>query len=84
MKHSFDFIKIANWIYRIHTILKNFRRKLDEENVSNEQAIQLLQHQKRQLELIKDVINRKTYLVGIQPEFIKNLKQIKKEYGIED
>lgn len=84
MKYSFSFIQVANWIYLLRTKLKEFRVKLDKEKVSKTEALQLLQQQKRQLELIKDVLNKKTRLMGIQSDFLKNLKQIKKDYGIED
>lgn len=84
MKNNFNFIKIANWIYIIRTNLKDFRNKIDKEKVSKEEAITLLTQQKRQLELIKDIINKKAFLVGIQPEFLKNLKEIKKQFGIEE
>ena len=84
MKNNFDFIKIANWIYIIRTKLKDFRSRIDKEKISKQEAIELLTQQKRQLELIKDIINKKTFLVGIQPDFLKNLKEIKKEFGIEE
>jgi hypothetical protein len=58
--------------------------RIDKEKVSKQEAIQLLEQQKRQLELIKDVLNKKTQLVGIQADFLKNLKEIKKDYGIEE
>ena len=84
MKYSFNFIQVANWIYIIRTKLKDFRIRLDKEKISKQEAIELLNSQKRQLELIKDILNKKSRLLGIQPEFLKNLKQIKKEYGIEE
>ena len=84
MKYSFNFLQIANWVYIIRTALKNFRLRLDEEKISKNETIQFLKSQKRQLELIKDILNKKTRLHGIQPEFIKNLKEIKKQYGVEE
>lgn len=84
MKYNFNFIQVANWVYLMRTKLKEFRLQIDKEKVSKHEAIQLLEQQKRQLELIKDVLNKKTRLVGIQADFLKNLKQIKKDYGIEE
>jgi len=84
MKYSFNFIQVANWIYLLRTKLKEFRVKLDKEKIPKAEAIELLQQQKRQLELIKDVLDKKTRLMGIQSDFLKNLNQIKKDYGIED
>ena len=84
MKYNFSFIQVANWIYVIRTKLKEFRVRIDNEKVSKQEAIQILEHQKRQLELIKDILNKKSRLLGIQPEFLKKLKEIKKFYGIEE
>ena len=84
MKYSFNFIQVANWIYIIRTKLKDFRIRLDKEKISKQEAIELLNSQKRQLELIKDILNKKSRLLGIQSDFLKNLKEIKKQYGIEE
>jgi hypothetical protein len=84
MKYSFNFIQVANWVYIIRTKLKEFRLKIDKEKVSKEEALELLKSQKRQLELIKDILNKKARLQGIQPDFLKNLKEIKRQYGIEE
>lgn len=84
MKNNFNFIQVANWIYVLRTKLKEFRVKIDKEKISKEEALDFLKAQKRQLELIKDVLNKKSRLHGIQPDFLKNLKEIKKSYGIED
>jgi len=84
MKSSFNFLQVANWVYVIRTSLKDFRVRLDEEKVSKQEALTLLNNQKRQLELIKDILNKKANLLGIQHSFLKNLKEIKKSYGIED
>lgn len=83
MKYSFNFLQVANWIYIIRKQLKALRLRLDTENVSKEEAIKLLQQQKAWLLLIKDVLNKKTRLMGIQPDFLKNLESIKAELGVE-
>ena len=80
MKYSFNFIQVANWVYIIRTKLKEFRIRIDKEKVSKQEAIELLNSQKQQLELIKDILNKKSRLLGIQPDFLKNLKQIKNQY----
>jgi hypothetical protein len=84
MKNSFNFIQVANWIYIIKIKLKNFRLKIDKEKISKQEALKILNEQKRHLELIKEVLNKNIRLMGIQSDFLKNLKQIKKEYGIEE
>jgi hypothetical protein len=71
-------------VYIIRTRLKELRVKLDKEKVSKTEILEILNSQKLNLELIKDILNKNTRLLGIQPDFLKNLKQIKKEYGIEE
>lgn len=83
MKYSFSFIQIANWIYLIRSQLKEFRLKLDKETVSKQEAIKLLEQQKAWLLLIKDVLNKKTRLIGVQKDFLKNLENLKRELGVE-
>ena len=84
MKYSFNFIQVANWVYIIREKLKVLRIRLDTEKIPKEEAIRLLTAQKQSLELIKDIINKNTRLLGIQKDFLKNLKNIKKEYDIEE
>lgn len=84
MKYSFNFIQVANWVYVIRTTLKDFRARLDKEKISKQEALLLLNSQKRHLELIKDIINKKARLLGVQKDFIINFKEIKKQYGIEE
>ena len=84
MKSNFNFLQVANWVYIIRTKLKKFRLKLDNEKIDKQEAIKLLIQQKHQLELIKDILNKNTRLLGIQKDFLKNLKNIKKEYDIEE
>jgi len=84
MKYNFNFLQVANWVYQIRNNLKKLRSRLDKEKISKEEALSLLKSQKRYLELIKDIINKKTRLHGIQPDFLKNLNNIKKELGVED
>jgi hypothetical protein len=84
MKHSFSFIKMTNWIYSVRVRLKELRMLLDREDVPSEEAIRILEGQKRQLLLLKEVMEKRVFLTGIQHDFLINLQQIKKDYGIED
>lgn len=84
MKYSFNFLQIANWVYIIRTKLKTFRERLDKEVVTSDEAIKTLQAQKKQLKLIKEIMLKKTKLIGIQKEFLRDLLKIKKEYGIDE
>ena len=84
MKNSFNFIQVANWLYIILTNLRNFRIRIDKEKISKQEALVILNSQKKHLELIKDVLNKNSRLLGIQSDFLKNFKEIKKQYGIEE
>jgi hypothetical protein len=64
--------------------LFNIRKDILDEKLSKNEAIEKLQAQKRHLLLIKDIVNRKTFLHGIQPDFLRNFKKIKEMYGIND
>jgi hypothetical protein len=83
MKYSFSFLQISNWLYVIYRRLKTLRERLDKENVDKEEAIKLLEQQKAWLLLIKEVLNKNTRLIGIQRDFLKNLEDIKREFGVE-
>lgn len=74
MKSKFSFLQIANWIF----LVKSKHKEI------NEKSIKIIDNQIRLLELIKDVINRKKHLSGIQKNFLKNLKKIKDELDIKE
>ena len=84
MKQSFSFIRIINWLYLVRTKLKLLRKRLDEEELTREEIISLLEEQKKLLFAFKDILESKAMLMGIQQDFLTNFQQIKKEYGIED
>ncbi len=84
MKYKFNFIQIANWLYVCRQNLFNIRKDILDEKLSKNEAIEKLQAQKRHLLLIKDIVNRKTFLHGIQTEFLRNFKKIKEMYDIKD
>jgi hypothetical protein len=84
MKYKFNFIQIANWMYVCRQNLFNLRIDVVKEKISKNEAIEKLQAQKRHLLLIKDIVNRKTFLHGIQPDFLRNFKKIKEMYDIKD
>ena len=82
MKYSFSFIQIVNWLL----ICKDSLNKLAEESdsLSKPEMIAKLQLQKQKLLLVKDVLDRKVKLQGINSDFLRNFKDIKSAYGIED
>ena len=51
---------------------------------SSDLLIAKLKIQKQKLLIVKDVLDRKTKLQGINSDFLRNLKEIKRAYGIED
>ena len=83
MKYNFSFLQVSNWILickkNTEEILNQYRLK----NYNKAKAIEKLEAEKKKIVILKDIINKQAKLAGIEPEFIKNLAQIKKEYGIE-
>lgn len=84
MKYSFNFIQVTNWLMICRENIKKIRDKVLNEEISKEKAIELLQTEKNKVTKLKDILHRKIRLHGIQHDFLKNLKEIKKEYGIDD
>jgi len=84
MKYSFNFLQVTNWLIVCRENIKKIRDQVLAEEISKEQAIQKLLNEKRRITTLKDILNRKTRLHGISKDFLKSLKEIKKEYGVED
>lgn len=84
MKYSFNFIQVTNWLMICRENIKNIRDKVINEEISKEQAIQMLSVERNKVTKLKDILHRKVRLHGIQKDFLANLKKIKQEYGIED
>jgi hypothetical protein len=84
MKSSFNFLQVTNWLIVCRDNLLKIRDDVLTESISKQEAIKRLEAEKNKLTIIKEVLERKRNLMGIQPDFLKKLKEIKKEYGIED
>jgi hypothetical protein len=84
MKYKFSFIQVTNWLMICRENLMKIREEANEGFEDKQIVIEKLKKQKRDLLLVKDILNRKIRLHGISPDFLKNFKQIKKEYGISD
>ena len=84
MKYSFNFLQVTNWLLVCRENIKKIRDQVLNEEISKEKAIELLTNEKRRISVLKDILYRKIRLHGISNDFLKNLKEIKKEYGIED
>lgn len=80
MKTIFNFLQIANWLYFCKKNLEQIKTLLNNDN--KEEIIKKLQQEKNKLIILKSVLLRERNIHGISPIFLKNLKQIKKEYGI--
>jgi hypothetical protein len=63
--------------------LLKIREEANEGFEDKQEIIEKLKKQKRDLLLVKEILNRKVKLHGISPDFLKNLQTIKKEYGLE-
>lgn len=82
MKYVFSFIQIVNWLLTCKSSLQSLAS--ESESLSKAELIAKLKLQKQKLLIVKDVLDRKTKLQGINSDFLRNLKEIKRAYGIED
>lgn len=84
MKYNFSFLQVLNWLFVCKTNLLSFNQQLKEGEINKEQIIDKLKAERRKLLLVKDVLDRKVKLQGINADFLRSFKQIKKDYGVED
>ena len=84
MKYSFNFLQVTNWLLVCRENIKKIRDQVLSEEISKEEAVKLLTNEKRRISTLKQILHRKIRLHGISKDFLKNLKEIKKEYGVED
>ena len=84
MKYKFSFIQVTIWLMICRENLMKIREEANDGFKNKQEIIEKLKKQKRDLLLVKEILNRKVKLHGISPDFLKNLKAIKKEYGIEE
>lgn len=84
MKYNFSFLQIVNWLIMCRQNLVIFNEEFKRGDTNREETINKLKAEKRKLLLVKDVLDRKVKFQGINADFLKNFKQIKKDYGVED
>lgn len=84
MKYSFNFLQVTNWLLICRENIKKIRDLVLTEEISQEKAIEMLITEKKKVTKLKDILHRKVRLHGVSKDFLKNLKEIKREYGIED
>jgi hypothetical protein len=83
MKYNFSFIQVINWLYVCRNNSLKLSDEIKEGKYNKEEIVNKLTIQKRNLLLVKDILDRKNKLQGINTEFLKNFKKIKKDYGVE-
>ena len=84
MKYSFNFLQVTNWLLVCRANIKRIRDQVLSEEITKEQALVQLLAEKNKIAALKDILHRKSRLHGVSKGFLQNLKDIKKEYGIED
>lgn len=84
MKNKFNFIQITNWLMICRENIIAIREQILKEELSKEQAVEKLLAEKKRISILKDILDKKVQLHGIQKDFLKKLKELKKEYGIEE
>ena len=77
-------MQVTNWLLVCRENIKKIRDQVLSEEISKEEAVKLLTNEKRRISTLKQILHRKIRLHGISKDFLKNLKEIKKEYGVED
>jgi hypothetical protein len=84
MKNSFNFLQFTNWLLICRENIENIKQDVLNERITKQEAIDRLLTEKKKIGILKDVLDRKVRLFGIQSTFLKSLKEIKKRYGIEE
>ena len=84
MKNNFNFLQFTNWLLICRENIEKIKQDVLNENITKQEAIDRLMAEKRKIGILKDVLDRKVRLFGIQADFLKSLKELKKRYGLEE
>lgn len=84
MKNSFNFLQFTNWLLVCRENINYIKQEILEEKITKKEAIEKLLVEKKKISILKDVLDRKVRLHGIQASFLKSLSEIKKRYGLEE
>ena len=84
MKNNFNFLQFTNWLLICRENIEKIKQDVLNENITKQEAIDRLMAEKRKIGILKDVLDRQVRLFGIQADFLKSLKELKKRYGIEE
>jgi len=83
MKNKFNFLQFTNWLLICRENIIQIRDMVLNEKISKEEALEKLRAEKRKIGILRGVLDRNIHLHGVQKDFLKKLKDLKKEYGIE-
>lgn len=84
MKNNFNFLQFTNWLLICRENIEKIKQDVLNESITKQEAIDRLMAEKKKIGILKDVLDRKVRLFGIQADFLKSLKELKKRYGIEE
>ena len=84
MKNSFNFLQFANWLFVCRENIIRIREQVATNELTKEQAIEKLLIEKKHISTLIAVLDRGANIHGIQSSFLRNLKEIKKQYDIEE
>jgi len=84
MRNTFNFLQFTNWLLVCRENINNIKQEVLEEKITKKEAIEKLLLEKKKISILKDVLDRKVRLHGIQPNFLRNMEEIKKRYGLDE
>lgn len=84
VKNSFNFIQYTNWLLVCRENILKIKQQILNDELTKEEAINKLISERKKISILRDVLDKKARLHGIQKDFLTKLNQIKKEYGIDD
>jgi hypothetical protein len=83
MKNNFNFLQFTNWLLICRENIEKIRQEVVDEKITKQEAIDRLLIERKKISILKEVLDKKVRLFGIQPSFLKSLEEIKKKYGID-
>jgi|688.fasta_scaffold109415_2 hypothetical protein len=84
MKNKFNFLQFTNWLFICRENIESIKQDVLQEKITKQDAIEKLLAEKKKISILRDVLDRKVRLFGIQAGFLRSLKDLKKRYGIEE
>jgi hypothetical protein len=84
MKNKFNFLQFTNWLLICRENIAKIKQEVLDEKITKQEAVERLLAEKKRISILRDVLDKKVRLFGVQPEFLKKLNETKKRYGIEE